>query len=77
MSWPGATLSLKSCGNSVADNIVDGFYRPALGGCVRYDRLAGFFDSNTFAVALREVMDFVERGGRMRLITSANSHGPT
>ena len=57
--------------NSATDNIVDDFYRPALRECVRYDRLAGFFDSSTFAVALREAIDFVERGGRMRLITSA------
>lgn len=56
--------------NSATDDIVDDFYRPALKGCVRYDRLAGFFDSNTFAVVFREAMDFVERGGRMRLITS-------
>lgn len=57
--------------NSAADDIVNGFYRPALRGCARYDRLAGFFDSSTFAVAVREVMDFAERGGRMRLMTSA------
>ena len=67
----GRDFEPKVVWNSVADDIVGGFYRPALRGCVRYDRLAGFFDSNTFAVALREVMDFVERGGRMRLITSA------
>ena len=51
--------------------MVNGFYRLALKECVRYDRLTGFFDSNTFAVAIREALDFVERGGRMRLITSA------
>lgn len=66
----GRDFEPKVVWNSAADNIVDGFYRPALRGCVRYDRLAGFFDSNTFAVALSEAMDFVERGGRMRLITS-------
>lgn len=57
--------------NSAEDNIVDDFYRKALAGCARYDRLAGFFNSNAFAVAMDEVLDFVERGGRMRLITSA------
>lgn len=67
----GRDFEPKVVWNSAADDIVGGFYRPALRGCVRYDRLAGFFDSNTFAVAVREVMDFVERGGRMRLITSA------
>ena len=57
--------------NSATDDIVNDFYRPALKGCIRYDRLTGFFDSNTFVAAFREALDFVERGGRMRLITSA------
>ena len=57
--------------NSATDDIVNDFYRPALNGCIRYDRLTGFFDSNTFVAAFREALDFVERGGRMRLITSA------
>ena len=57
--------------NSATDDIVNDFYRPALKGCIRYDRLTGFFDSNTFVAAFREALDFVERGGRVRLITSA------
>ena len=57
--------------NSARDDIVNDFYRPALSRCVRYDRLTGFFDSSTFAVAFREALDFMGRGGRMRLITSA------
>ena len=55
--------------NSVTDDIVRDFYKPALRHCKRYDRLAGYFNSGTFAVAMREVLDFVERGGRMRLGT--------
>ena len=66
----GRDFEPKIAWNSVTDDIVGGFYRPAIRECVKYDRLAGFFDSNTFAVALREVLDFVERGGRMRLVTS-------
>ena len=61
----------KSGWNSADDDIVNDFYRPVLTWCKRYDRLTGFFNSNAFAVAIREVLDFVERGGRMRLITSA------
>lgn len=57
--------------NSATDDIVGNFYRPALKECVMYDRLTGFFDSSTFATALHEAIDFMERGGRMRLITSA------
>ena len=55
--------------NSVVDNIVEDFYKPAFKYCERYDRLSGYFDSSSFAVAIREVLDFVERGGRMRLGT--------
>ena len=56
--------------DSSSDNILDDFYKPALKNCVRYDRLAGFFASSTFAVALSESLDFIERGGIMRLVTS-------
>ena len=57
--------------NSVDDDIVNDFYKKVLDRCERYDRLTGFFNSNAFAVAIMEVLEFVERGGRMRLITSA------
>ena len=57
--------------NSSDDDIVNDFYKKALARCARYDRLTGFFNSNAFAVAMSEVLDFVERGGRVRLITSA------
>lgn len=56
---------------SPVDDLVNDFYRPALKNCVQYDRLTGFFNSNTFAAVIHETLDFVERGGRMRLITSA------
>ena len=67
----GERFAPKAGWNSVDDDIVNDFYRKALTQCTRYDRLTGFFNSNVFAVAMREVLDFVERGGRMRLITSA------
>ena len=67
----GRDFEPKAGWNSVDDDIVNDFYRKALAGCARYDRLTGFFNSNAFAVAMNEVLDFVERGGRMRLITSA------
>lgn len=57
--------------NSVDDDIINDFYKKALAKCIRYDRLTGFFNSNAFAVAIREMLDFVERGGKMRLISSS------
>ena len=56
--------------DSSLDDILEGFYKPALENCLQYDRLAGFFASSTFAVALSESLDFIERGGTMRLVTS-------
>lgn len=57
---------------SPIDDVVNGFYRPALKECIRYDRLTGFFNSNTFAAVIHEALDFVERGGRIRLITGSS-----
>ena len=67
----GERFEPKAGWNSAEDNIVDDFYRKGLAGCTRYDRMTGFFNSNAFAVAMDEVLNFVERGGRIRLITSA------
>ena len=71
MGLHGRSFEPKPGWNSVRDDVVNGFYRPALRNCSRYDRLTGFFASSAFAVAVRETLDFIGRGGRMRLITSA------
>lgn len=51
-------------------NIVEEFLTPALSSGVRYDRLAGYFNSGSLAAAARGISDFVIRGGRMRVIAS-------
>ncbi len=57
--------------DSDEDDILNDLYKPALQRTVLYQRLAGYFSSTTFAVAFKETIDFIKRGGRMQLVTSA------
>jgi superfamily II DNA or RNA helicase len=63
-------LHIKQCYESGVDDIVEGYYVPVLGTAVQYDRIAGFFSSSSMAVAARGLADFIQNGGKMRLITS-------
>lgn len=51
-------------------NLLKEFYVPALSASTTYDRVAGFFSSNTLAIAARGISRFIENGGRIRLVTS-------
>lgn len=48
------------------------FYAPALSRAVAYDRAVGYFSSAILALAPAVFSDFVQRGGRMRLLCSPN-----
>lgn len=63
-------LQIKACYESGIDDIIEDYYVPVLGSSVHYDRIAGFFSSSSMAVAARGLSDFIENGGKMRLITS-------
>lgn len=52
------------------ESIIENFYVPVLSAATTYDRAAGYFSSRVFASAARGIAAFVERGGRMRLVTS-------
>ena len=58
--------------NSARDDVINEFYRPALIGCKLYQRLAGYFSSSTFANVANEILEFIESGGHIQLITSPN-----
>ena len=60
----------KSSWDSDEDELIDAFYRPAMATCVKYQRLAGYFSSTTFAIIIDEAIDFIERGGKIQLVTS-------
>ena len=55
---------------SDGDDIVQGFYRPALENAILYQRKSGYFSSTTFVEISTEMIDFIKRNGRMQLITS-------
>lgn len=48
------------------------FYTPALSHALHYERAAGYFSSAILALAPAVFSNFVERGGRMRLLCSPN-----
>lgn len=48
------------------------FYTPALSHASHYDRAAGYFSSAILALAPAVFSEFVERGGKMRLLCSPN-----
>jgi superfamily II DNA or RNA helicase len=63
-------LNIKKGWDSDEDNVLDDFYKPILSRAAVYKRLAGYFSSTTFAIAVREALDFIARGGIMQLVTS-------
>ena len=54
------------------DNLIEDFYKPALKNCNLYQRMSGFFTSTSFTHVVREILDFIDRDGKMELITSPN-----
>ena len=63
-------LDLRISYDSDETDILEVFYKPVLRESVTYQRLAGYFSSTTFGLAVREIVEFIERGGKIRLVTS-------
>jgi len=58
-------------GYSTSDsNLLNDFYAPLLGHSERYDRSAGYFSSALIALAPMAYTNFINAGGRMRLVCS-------
>lgn len=51
-------------------DILEKFYKPVLKRAIHYQRLSGYFSSTTFALAIKEVIEFIEKGGKIQLVTS-------
>lgn len=60
----------KMCWDSDTDNILDDFYLSGLKNSRKYDRLAGYFSSTLFVRTAYETLDFIKRGGIVRIVTS-------
>jgi DNA phosphorothioation system restriction enzyme len=52
------------------EDVVAGFYVPALSVSVSYSRAVGYFTSTSLALFARGVREFADRGGTMRLVAS-------
>ena len=57
---------------TTGDDIVQDFYKPALENAVFYQRKAGYFSSTSFIEISVQMIDFINRNGKMQLITSPN-----
>ncbi|MBN1009088.1 DEAD/DEAH box helicase family protein [Amphritea pacifica] len=51
-------------------DLVEAFYRPCLKSSVRYDRSVGFFRSSVFVLIGPDIIEFAQRGGKIRLVSS-------
>ena len=71
MSFRDVDSVIKPSYNSANDDIVETFYNIALSESVRYDRISGFFNSTSLAIAASGVDKFIKNNGKMRLICGA------
>ena len=53
-------------------DLVESFYRPCLSEAVEYHRSVGYFRSSVFVLIGPDVINFVKRGGKIRLVSSPN-----
>jgi superfamily II DNA or RNA helicase len=55
---------------SDSDDLLHDFYIPALREAITYDRITGFFASSSLAMYWETLPDFVDRGGKIRILCS-------
>ena len=63
-------LDLKYSYDSDDCDILNEFYIPVLSEGITYKRIAGFFSSNSFAVAAMGLSQFIKNGGKIQLISN-------
>ena len=65
-----AELTLQTSYHKGRDDIAVAFYLPCMRRALEYDRAVGFFRSTAFIIAWPALPDFVQRGGRIRVLCS-------
>src|SRR5262245_31157075 len=65
-----ADIRLKQAYHKPEDDIARDFYLPCLATARSYDRAVGFFSSAIYALAWPSLREFVDNGGRIRMICS-------
>lgn len=63
-------LQLKAAYSSEDDNLLIDFYIPALTNAIIYKRLAGYFSSNSLAIAAKGIANFIKNDGKIQLIAN-------
>ncbi|MCF8118356.1 MAG: DEAD/DEAH box helicase family protein [Desulfarculaceae bacterium] len=63
-------LILKTSYHKGTNNIAKEFYLPCMSCALAYDRAVGFFNSTVYSIAWPSLKDFVDVGGKMRIICS-------
>ena len=71
MSFKDFDYIIKPSYNSANEDIVEKFYNIVLSQSVKYDRISGFFNSTSLAIAANGVDKFIKNNGKMRLICGA------
>lgn len=56
--------------NKAFDNIAEDFYLPCMRTATSYDRISGYFGSTIYIIAWGALKEFVNNGGKMRIICS-------
>ncbi len=65
-----AELQLKQAYHKPEDDIARAFYLPCLAAAHTYDRAVGYFSSAIYALAWTSLREFVDNGGKIRIICS-------
>lgn len=63
-------LTLQTSYHKGRDDIADAFYLPCMRRATQYDRAVGFFRSTAFIIAWPALREFVQRGGKIRVLCS-------
>ena len=69
-------IKLKSEYNTDDDNIIRDFYHPCLKESIKYDRAVGYFRANIYRELGEDLLNFVIKGGRVRIVTSPDIPEP-
>ena len=74
MSFENIKNELKPSYDSGNHDLVNDFYNKVLSESVKYDRISGYFNSTSLAVAAYGMSNFIKNNGHFRLLCSAELH---
>jgi len=63
-------LDFKASYTKTEDDIANEFYLPCMRSSVGYDRISGYFGSTIYIIAWSALKEFIQNGGKMRLVCS-------